>query len=84
MPTFLSRRTRVYLYTVSLAALPLLVIYASWSPDHLPVWATFIGTLLGVSAPFTALVNVTDDDPNGAHWDDDLSATESELEHENG
>jgi hypothetical protein len=83
MPTFLSRKTRLYIYALAIAVVPLLIAYDALEPDKAPLWLGLAAAFLGIAAPATALANLNDD-PNAAHWEDDLDATESEVQHENG
>jgi hypothetical protein len=83
MTSFLPRRTRLYLYSLAIAIVPLLLAYDAIEPDTAPLWLGLAATFLGIAAPATALANLNDD-PNAAHWEDDLDATESEVQHENG
>lgn len=84
MNPHLNKTTRLWLYGVAVAVVPIMVAYDAISTEHAPLWLAFIAAFLGLAAPATAMIYVSDDDPHAAHWDDDLEATEAEFDYENG
>lgn len=61
MTSFLSRRTRLYVYSLALAVVPLLLAYDALEPDKAPLWLALAATFLGIAAPATALANISPD-----------------------
>ena len=56
MDWFVSREGRKWLYTVSIAVIPLLVFYGTISEEAAPLWIALLGSVL---APVMALRNLT-------------------------
>ena len=59
MDRFLSRQHRKYLYTVAVASMAVLVAYDVISGEQAPVWLALIAAITGITAPATALANLT-------------------------
>jgi len=74
MPTFLTRKTRQYIYALAIGVVPLLIAYDALEPDKAPLWLAFAAAFLGIAAPATALANISPDD------NDIATADEPEIE----
>lgn len=61
MPTFLSRRHRLYLYSIAMMVVPLLVAYDALDANRAPLWLALAAALLGIAAPATAIANISPD-----------------------
>lgn len=59
-----SREGRKWLYVVSLAAIPLLVMYGVIDPEAAPMWLALVAAFLGVAAPAMALGHLPKKDVN--------------------
>ena len=59
-----SRAGRKWLYSVAVAAIPVIVLYGVIDPKDAPAWLALVAALLGVAAPAMALRNLPpkDDD----------------------
>lgn len=74
MPTFLSRRHRLYLYSIAMMVVPLLVAYDALDANRAPLWLALAAALLGIAAPATAIANISPDP------DDIANAVEPDIE----
>ena len=73
----LSRAGRKWLYSVSVAAIPLLVIIGKIDSGEASAWLSIIAAILGVAAPTMALAHLT---PISADQPDDITIPEG-LDH---
>lgn len=62
MAWLLSREGRKWLYTVALAAVPLLVLYGAISQEAAPLWLGLIAAFLGAASPVMALTHLAPKD----------------------
>ena len=61
-----SREGRKWLYTVALAAVPLLVLYGAISQEAAPLWLGLLAALLGAASPVMALTHLAPKVPQDA------------------
>jgi hypothetical protein len=70
MQQWLTRKRRVYLYSVAAVIVPLLIAYDALSADLAPLWLALAAAVLGIAAPATALANLTPEDGDYASVDE--------------
>lgn len=70
MEQWLTRKRRVYLYSVAAVIVPLLIAYDALSADLAPLWLALAAAVLGIAAPATALANLTPEDEDYATADE--------------
>lgn len=61
MNRYMTRRNRLWLYTITTAAIPLLVVYGVVSADTAPLWLTLAAAILGTASPLVALGHLSPD-----------------------
>ncbi len=73
----LNAATRTWIYSVAVAAVPLLVGYGLVSADTAPLWLALIAAVLAAGPPLLAIRNVTPDPaPAGPDEDDEEDAVD--------
>lgn len=70
MHQWLTRKRRVYLYSIAAVIVPLLIAYDALSADLAPLWLALAAAVLGIAAPATALANLTPEDDDYATADE--------------
>lgn len=65
MGWLVSREGRKWLYSVALAAVPLLVLYGAISQEAAPLWLGLIAAFLGAASPLMALSHLAPKEPVG-------------------
>jgi hypothetical protein len=70
---------RRWIYGVALAGIPLLVAFGIVEESQAPLWVAFVAAVI---APGLALANISPDDDQNPHWDDDAEAIEAEMDDE--
>lgn len=71
MDKWLDRKTRMWLYGITVAVVPILVAYDVISETSAPLWISLAAAVLAVAAPAVALKNITPEPVEAAQDDAD-------------